>query len=73
MALGARLTARAAKLPVVREVSSATGYISAPDARLFIGLGADDSLDDIVVRWPNGKEQRVGSLEAGKDHVISEE
>lgn len=73
MALGARLTARAGHLRVVREVSGSTGYISAPDVRLHIGLGDEGSLDDVVVRWPSGKEQKVGSLEAGRDHVIREE
>lgn len=73
MALGARLTAHAGKLKIVREVSGSTGYISAPDARLFIGLGDAESLDDVVVRWPNGKERKVGSLAANKDHVVKEE
>jgi hypothetical protein len=73
MAIGARLTARAGDLRVVREVSSSSGYISAPDARLHIGLGDASSLDDVVVRWPSGKEQKVGSLEAGGDRVIREE
>ncbi len=73
MAIGAKLTARAGDLRVVREVSGSTGYISAPDIRLHIGLGDAESLDDVVVRWPNGKQQKVGSLEAGRDHVIREE
>ena len=72
MALGARVTARAGDLKVVREVSGSTGYISAPDVRLFIGLGDATSLDDIVIRWPSGREQKVGSLAADKDHVIRE-
>jgi hypothetical protein len=73
MALGARVTARAGALRVVQEVSGATGYISAPDARLHFGLGDATSLDGIVVRWPDGKEQSVGSLAADRDHVIRQE
>ena len=72
MALGARVTGRAGKLKVVQEVSGSTGYISAPDARLHFGLGAAKALSDVVVRWPDGKEQRVGDLAAGRDHVIEE-
>jgi hypothetical protein len=72
MALGARLTARAGDLKVVREVSGSTGYISAPDVRLHVGLGSATSLDDVVVRWPDGKEQCFGSLAADRDHVITE-
>jgi len=72
-ALGARLTALCAGAPVVREVSSSTGYISAPDLRIHVGLGGADELIEVVVRWPSGKEQRVGRLAADKDHVIREE
>jgi hypothetical protein len=72
-ALGARLTGVVGKSPVVREVSSSTGYISAPDLRLHVGLGGEDELRDVVVRWPSGKTQRVGALAADRDHVIREE
>jgi hypothetical protein len=72
-ALGARLTALVGKSKVVREVSGATGYISAPDLRLSIGLGGEERLVEVVVRWPGGKMQRVGVLAADKDHVIREE
>jgi hypothetical protein len=73
MAIGARLTATCGGRPVVREISSSTGYISAPDVRQHIGLGTERSLEDVVVRWPSGEEQRVGTLEGGGDRVITEE
>ncbi len=72
-ALGARLTGLVGKSPVVREVSSSTGYISAPDLRIHVGLGGEDELRDVVVRWPDGKTQQVGALAADRDHVIREE
>jgi hypothetical protein len=72
-ALGARLTAIVGKSPVVQEVSGATGYISAPDLRLHFGLGGETEILEVVVRWPSGKTQRVGTLAADKDHVIREE
>ncbi len=72
-ALGARLTAIVGKSPVVQEVSGATGYISAPDLRLHVGLGGETELLEVVVRWPDGKTQRVGTLASDKDHVIREE
>jgi len=73
MAIGARLTAKCGGRPVIREVSSAVGYISAPDVRLHIGLGRRTSLDDVVVRWPSGKEQKVGTLAGNGDRVVTEE
>jgi enediyne biosynthesis protein E4 len=72
-ALGARLTGKIGDRPVVREVSSATSYLCAPDLRQHVGLGDADELDDVVVRWPSGREQKVGSLEAGRTHDVREE
>jgi enediyne biosynthesis protein E4 len=72
-AIGARVTARVGDRPVVQEVSSAAGYISAPDLRLHFGLGAEDVLADVEVRWPSGETQSFGALEAGRDHVLTEE
>jgi enediyne biosynthesis protein E4 len=73
MAIGARLTAKCGGRPVVREISSSVGYISAPDVRQHIGLGTETSLDDVVVRWPSGKVQKVGTLEGNGDRVVTEE
>jgi hypothetical protein len=73
MALGARLTGKCGGRPVVREVSSSTGYICAPDVRLHIGLGGSKSLTDVVVRWPSGKEQKVGTITGNGDRVVTEE
>jgi hypothetical protein len=72
LALGARVLARAKGRVLLQEVSGSTGYISAPDLRLRFGLGDATELEDVVVRWPGGKEEHVGSLAADKDHVIRE-
>ena len=72
MALGARVSGRCSDLPLVGEVSGSTSYISAGDVRLHFGLGADDEMADVVVRWPAGAEQRLGDLDAGREHVIRE-
>jgi enediyne biosynthesis protein E4 len=73
MALGAKLTGRAGDHVLVQEVSGASAYLSAPDTRLHFGLGTADTLEDVVVRWPDGKQSRVGSLAADRDHVIRQQ
>jgi hypothetical protein len=71
-ALGALLTGKAGGRKVVREVASSTGYLCGPDLRISVGLGTADALDGVVVRWPSGKEESVGSLAAGMEHVVTE-
>ena len=45
-------------------------YASARDSRLLIGLGDDDSVQFIGVRWPDGGIQRFGPLEVDRYHVL---
>jgi enediyne biosynthesis protein E4 len=70
LAIGATVRGRAGGKTLVREVASSSGYLCAPDLRLHFGLGDADSLDDVVVRWPDGVEQPFGSLDAGREHVL---
>ena len=72
MALGARITARVAGRPVVREISGSTGYLSAGDPRALFGLGAADELTDVSIRWPSGGVESLGTIEAGADVVVVE-
>ena len=71
LAIGTIVRGRAGKRALVREVTGSTGYISAGDLKLHFGLGDAGSLDDVVIRWPDGTEQRAGDLAAGREHVIS--
>ena len=60
-AFGARLTARAGDLVVVRELHNSRGPSQGP-ARFHLGLGAVSLIDEIFLRWPDGHEtlmQRV--------------
>jgi hypothetical protein len=70
LAIGARVSGRAGDRTLVREVTGSTGYASAGDLRVHFGLGAATSLEDVLVRWPDGAEERFGPFEAGRDHVV---
>ena len=57
--------------PCRRQRATTDGsYASANDPRLSFGLGGDDSAKNVVVRWPNGKEQRFGPLATGRYHLL---
>ncbi|MEZ6008951.1 MAG: FG-GAP-like repeat-containing protein [Planctomycetota bacterium] len=50
-----------------------SGYLSHSSMPLYFGLGAAESVDRIVLRWPSGLEQVIeGPLPANQDLVIRE-
>ena len=53
-----------------RRASTDGSYASAKDPRLIFGLGNDNAPRQVVVRWPDGEEQRFGPLAAGRYHVL---
>jgi enediyne biosynthesis protein E4 len=59
--IGARVTVRAAGSTQVREVRSASSYLSQDDMRLHVGLGGAVQVDSIEIRWP-AKAQRVETI-----------
>lgn len=61
-AIGARVTVWRGERRQTREVRSGTGYISQDDMRLHFGLGEMIQADQLVVRWPDGEEQRIAAV-----------
>lgn len=73
MALGARVVVRVGERTFVREVSGSTGYVSAGETRVHVGLGGADAVDSVEVRWPSGAVQRFGAFDGDQEHVLTEE
>ena len=71
-AIGGRITVTAAGRRQLREVLSASSYISQSDLRQHFGLGATNKVDQIEVKWPSGVVDRVGSVEANQFLTVQE-
>jgi len=56
-AIGAVVTVESASLRQTDAVVSQSSYISHNDSRLHFGLGSDDKVAKISVRWPNGNSE----------------
>ncbi|MGB3850161.1 MAG: VCBS repeat-containing protein [Tunicatimonas sp.] len=65
-ALGAKVWVYAEGLPQVAEQSVTRGYQSSVEPTLHFGLGAVDTIDSLVVRWPNGTTARRGKVSANQ-------
>jgi hypothetical protein len=62
-AFGARVGVERAGRPTLwRRVKTDGSYLSASDSRVHFGLGPSAAFDAVVVRWPDGKQERWTGL-----------
>jgi len=71
-AIGARATVQTASGQQMREVKSGSSYISQSDLRLHFGLGKDATMNKVVIRWPNGKEEELKDVAADAIYTVVE-
>jgi hypothetical protein len=71
-AIGARVAVTAGGRRQIREVLSASSYISQSDLRQHFGLGPAKKVDQIEVRWPSGAVEPVGSVDADQFLTLQE-
>jgi len=72
-AIGARVWVKAGGRTLVREISSQSSYYSHNDLRAHFGLGKAERADEILIRWPNGNEQRLKNIAANQILTVTEE
>ncbi len=71
-AIGARITLRAGGKTLVRTRDGGGGYISHHDGRIHFGLGQINQVDQIEVRWPDGRVETRENVPAGSVLVWTE-
>jgi hypothetical protein len=71
-AIGAELTLEAAGTRQLQVVTGGMGFASQNDRRLHFGLGATETVDRAVIRWPSGERQVVEHPAVDRLHVITE-
>jgi enediyne biosynthesis protein E4 len=54
------------------EVTTAVGYASASDSRVHFGLGHNQKIKELEIRWPSGIKQAVRDLAADQILTITE-
>jgi hypothetical protein len=70
-ALGALVTVKQGDRVQAQSRRTAGSYLSQHEGTLTFGLGVATRADQVTVRWPSGKTEELGPLEA-KQHVIEE-
>jgi hypothetical protein len=61
-ALGARVTWTAAGRRWTVHVSSGGGFQGSSDQRVLLAVGRETQIEELLVRWPNGSEERWSNL-----------
>jgi hypothetical protein len=72
MAIGAKVTVTAGKLVLTNEVRAGGSYISSNDPRLHFGLAAQDKMESVEIRWPNGDKEVLKNVPADFIYTITE-
>ena len=71
-AIGARVTVKAGTLVQFSEVRGGSSYLSQNDLRLHFGLGANDKMTEVSIRWPNGETEILRNVPADFIYTVVE-
>ncbi len=69
---GARIEITVAGSVQYAEVRAGSSFESSSDPRLHFGLGTATKVDAIVVRWPSGQADKIGSEPADQEIIVQE-
>ena len=71
-AIGARVTVKAGTLVQFDEVRGGASYLSQNDLRLHFGLAANDKMNEVSIRWPNGEAEILRDVPADFIYTVVE-
>ncbi|HXM64240.1 MAG TPA: CRTAC1 family protein [Terriglobales bacterium] len=71
-AIGARVKVKAGPLVQISEVRGGASYLSQNDLRLHFGLGVNDKISEVDIRWPNGETETLRDVLADFIYTIVE-
>jgi enediyne biosynthesis protein E4 len=70
--IGARVTLKTGDTTQIATVRSGESYLSGNDSRIHFGLGSHKIADEIEVRWPSGRVERVTNAKVNRIVTIRE-
>jgi hypothetical protein len=72
LAIGARVTVRTGAVTQFSEVKGGSSYLSQNDLRQHFGLGSNNNMDEVTVRWPSGQSEVLKNVAADFIYTIVE-
>lgn len=71
-AIGAVVRIECGGISQSRMVKSGSSYLSQSELPLTFGLGENDNVPHVAIRWPNGRTEEYKNLPAGKTYLCTE-
>ena len=71
-AIGARAILKTDKRSMIREVTAGASYLSQNDLRLHFGLGANEKIESIEIRWSDGTTENVSNIATNKITIVTQ-
>ncbi len=68
---GAKIIAKANEKEWYREMQPERGYLSASDPTLHIGLGSTNTLDELTIKWNDGREEVMQQVALNKTITVN--
>lgn len=72
LGIGARLVARIGSEQIVRELYPSNGFKAQNPALVHLGLASASKVDELVITWPSGLEQRLKDVAGNRSIRITE-
>ena len=70
---GAHVKLYVGKRQLTREVDGGSSHVSQHASDVHFGLGEITEIDSVIIVWPGGNSQHLGSLETNSRYIIEEE
>jgi hypothetical protein len=71
-AIGSRVTVETESGQQLREVRGGATYQATNDFRVHFGLGVNETVDRLSVKWPNGKVEAFQKVKANRHYQLKE-
>jgi hypothetical protein len=71
-AIGARLEARVSGRTIVKQLTAGDGYQASNQRQILFGLADDQVVDELLIRWPAGQEQRFPQVRGDCEYLVIE-
>jgi hypothetical protein len=71
-AIGSRVTVETDSGRQLREVRGGSSYQATNDFRVHFGLGVNETVDRLSVKWPNGKVETFQKVKTNRHYQLEE-
>jgi thiol-disulfide isomerase/thioredoxin len=71
-AVGARVELLGGSRNMVRVLQAGTGFLSQSSRRVHFGTGDAPSIEEVVVRWPDGSEERFQDVAPNRRYALTQ-